>query len=308
MTVEQTPFVDTYQPAPTRGTSWRFTLISAVLMLLAGGVVGSWVAWHYAEAPSVVAPTPAGVADLAPTAYPGAVRPAPIAAPAVAQPARPLTETEAGTMAVRVAMLEERLSRIALSADSASGNAAKAEALLIALAARRALERGLPLGILDSQLRIRFGETQPRAVESIIAAGTNPMTEAMLAARLETLQARLRVPADAGLFDRVSAALDTLIVIHANDQPSPATPSRYQRARAALAQGRIDLAIAEIESTPGASDPAVADWLNSARLRNDAGRALDLIESAAILAPAGHVEPRANAAPPPAEAATAPRR
>ena len=47
-----------------------------------------------------------------------------------------------GPDAARVAELEQRLSRLNLEAASASGNASRAEGLLVAFAVRRALDRG----------------------------------------------------------------------------------------------------------------------------------------------------------------------
>ena len=64
--------------------------------------------------------------------------------------------------------------------------------------------------------------------------------------------------------------------------------------------GRVDDAIAEVESLPGHDDPMAAAWLTDARRYNDARRALDRIETAAIL------EPGQNRAPDTAAAAPAP--
>src|SRR3546814_10207214 len=68
----------------------------------------------------------------------------------------------ANALAARVAELEQRLSRITLQAESASGNASRAEGLLVAFAVRRALDRGLSLGYLDAQLRLRFDRKSTR--------------------------------------------------------------------------------------------------------------------------------------------------
>src|SRR3546814_17058485 len=82
----------------------------------------------------------------------------------------------ANALAARVAELEQRLSRITLQAESASGNASRAEGLLVAFAVRRALDRGLSLGYLDAQLRLRFGADQPKAVKTIIAPARDPVS------------------------------------------------------------------------------------------------------------------------------------
>ena len=49
------------------------------------------------------------------------------------------------------ARAEQRLSRIDLQATAASGNAARAEGLLIAFAARRMIDKGEPLGFLEER-------------------------------------------------------------------------------------------------------------------------------------------------------------
>ncbi|MGL4313682.1 MAG: hypothetical protein ACRCSO_06790, partial [Sphingomonas sp.] len=236
------------------------------------------LAWKYAVPPAVVAAAPA-VAAVTP-AIPQPVLPALTPAPAA-----PLTATQEGTIATRLSLLEDRLARISVAADGASGNAAKAEAMLLALAARRALDRGLPLGVLEAPLRLRFGETQPVAVAAIIAAGRAPVTEDELAAQLVRLRSDLEAAPDAGVLDRLRNGIDSLVVIRPSDAPSPTAANRYGRAMLALERGRIDLAIVEVEAMPGATHPDVVAWLRTARLRNDASRALDLIESAAILEP-----------------------
>lgn len=265
--------------APPRGVSMRTLILAGTAMLVGGGALGGWLAWEYAAPPAVVAAQPAAQPQ-------GAAVPRP-AAPALVAPAPavPLTATQEGTIATRLSLLEDRLARISVAADGASGNAAKAEAMLLALAARRALDRGLPLGVLEAQLRLRFGETQPIAVAAIIAAGRAPVNEDELVQQLVALRRAAEVAPDAGFLDRIRSGIDSLVVIRPSDTPSPTPANRFDRAVRALERGRIDLAIAEVEAMPGAGQADVAAWLRSARLRNDASRALDLIESAAIIEP-----------------------
>ena len=66
--------------------------------------------------------------------------------------------------------------QVGTESRAAVGNADRAEGLLVAFAARRALDRGVALGFLEALLRQRFGETQPRAVGMIILAARNPVT------------------------------------------------------------------------------------------------------------------------------------
>ena len=64
----------------------------------------------------------------------------------------------------RVSALEQRMSEIDVQSRSAVGNADRAEGLLVAFAARRALDRGVGLGFLEGLLRQRFGQSQPRGL------------------------------------------------------------------------------------------------------------------------------------------------
>src|SRR3546814_12596719 len=79
------------------------------------------------------------------------------------------------------------MERSTLQAASASGNATRAEGLLIAFAARRALDRGLSLGYLEAQLRLRFGDDQPNAVKTIIDTARDPITLEQLRSKLDPM-------------------------------------------------------------------------------------------------------------------------
>ena len=267
---------------------WRLTTIALVLALLIGGVGGGWLALQFfgqAAAPRL-APTPTET-----TAAPKA--PMPGTAPVQLIAAPPLTAAESGAIAARLGLLEERLARITLAAESASGNAARAEALLVAFAARRAIERGFPLGTMEAQLRLRFGESQPNAVNSILSASANPVTMEQLAQHLEALRTVLVVDGQAGWLTRLGNSLGSLIVIRPADEPSARPTRRFERALRAIDNGRVDEAILEIEAMPGHADPLAVAWLTEARRYNDARRALDLIETAAILEPGANRDPEA---------------
>jgi hypothetical protein len=277
------------------GVSWRTLLIAGTVALVGGGALGGWLIWEYVRPIAPVAET----AVPAPSGLVPAAQPRPTLAASPALPPAPLTATQEATLATRISLLEDRLARISVTADGASGNAAKAEAMLLALAARRALDRGLPLGVLEGQLRLRFGETQPVAVDAIIAAARAPTTDDELIRQLTALRGDLDIVPDASLLDRMRSAVDSLIVIRPSDSPSPTVNNRFQRAIRALERGRIDLAIIEVEAMPGAGSTSVAGWLRRARLRNDAVRALDLIESAAIVEQPSTPPPAAPVQPAP---------
>ena len=268
---------------------WRLTTVALILTLLIGGVGGGWLAMTFFGAAAVApAAEPAATA-----ATPKAMIPAQPAAAVQQLVAPPLTAAESGAIAARLGLLEERLARITLAAESASGNAARAEALLVAFAARRAVERGFPLGSMEAQLRLRFGESQPNAVNSILSASANPLTTDQLKQKLDDLRSVLTVDNQAGWLTRIGASLSSLIVVRSADEPSSRPNRRFERAVHAIDNGRVDEAIMEVEAMPGHADPLAASWLTEARRFNDARRALDLIETAAILEPGANRDPEA---------------
>jgi hypothetical protein len=279
--------IDTSSPAdeavPARGPSFRLLAIAALLLLLIGIAGGGWAVNRWltgdgtAPAANVIAPPvvrdkadPIRIADAAPKGAPLIVAPV----------------DGANALAARVAELEQRLSRITLEAESASGNASRSEGLLVAFAVRRALDRGLSLGYLDAQLRLRFGDDQPNAVKTIIETSREPVTLEQLRAELDTLAPQLVGRGGDGngsLWTGLRRELGELFVVRAAGTQSPRAAERLDRARRYLGAGQADLAIAEVEAMPGAA--TANDWLIDARRYHEARRALDLIETAAILEP-----------------------
>jgi len=184
----------------------------------------------------------------------------------------------------RVAELEGRIDRIADRAEAASGNADRAEGLLVAFAARRAIDRGLQLGYIEGLLRHRFGRTQPAAVATILSSARQPLT-------LDELRADLDVAApdlvglgpQASWWDSARRELANMIVIRHTELPSARPDDRVTRARQNLEAGYVDRALAEIARLP-ARDKAT-DWMKKASRYIAVHNALDLIETAALLTP-----------------------
>jgi hypothetical protein len=274
--------------ASVGGSPWRLTVVAIALTLVLGAALGGWVAMRWLAQPATRAVAAATVSAVPATARPA---PAPAAIPPQAVTTAPAAVSATPEMSARIAVLEERLARISMAADSASGNAAKAEAVLVAFAARRALDRGVGLGSMEAQLRVRFGEAQPNAVDSIISASNNPVTQEELLSRLDGLRALVITSGNSGWLSRMGSSMSNLINVRRSDAPSANPAMRYQRALRAVSAGRIDQAIVEIDAMPGRSNQAVQYWLRDARRYHDARRALDLIETAAL------VEPAPNRAP-----------
>jgi hypothetical protein len=186
-------------------------------------------------------------------------------------------------LAGRVAALEGRLDRLDLRVEAASGNAARAEALLVAFAVRRVVERGAPLGYLADQLKLRFGDAQPNAVATIIAGNRDLVPLDELAARLEALAPQLTDTGRQTLWSRVTRELSELFVVR-RDHPAVADADvRFNDARKALSDGRIDQAVADVQHLSNSAD--AANWSAAARRYRDVEIALDLIDTTALLEP-----------------------
>jgi len=282
------------QPRQPRRSGRLGAILLASLVafgLGAGGMVA--VGLHYGVNPLRLSVKSASGAI---TLTPAALTPPTNAQPILPQPA-PLTAPVAalaqaqGGLEMRVAGLEQRLARLDVQAAQAQDNTAHAEALLIAFAARRVIERGAPLGSLEDQLKTRFGNSQPNAVATIIAAAHHPITLDRLAAQLESMGPALaQSPAEESAWARAKREFSTLFVFrHEATTPSPEPSARLDHARFALREGRINDAIADVGRLPGA--PMAQGWIANARSYGDVMRALDLIETTALAEPHGAAAP-----------------
>ncbi|HKT85714.1 MAG TPA: hypothetical protein VJQ77_06495 [Novosphingobium sp.] len=189
-----------------------------------------------------------------------------------------------GTLEGRLAMLEDRLSRIDQQTDAASGNASRAEGLLIAFAARRMIDRGEPLSYVADQLRLRFANAQPRAVQTIIDFSKNPVTIDELRARLEALSPELSLTdQNQSLWERARREVASLFAVHRDSSALLTPQARIERASVMLTARRVGKAIDEVERLPGAE--AADHWIADARRYQEAQQALDLLETTAMLEP-----------------------
>lgn len=197
------------------------------------------------------------------------------------------TDTSLGvaTLEARLAAVATRLDAITEQANKAGSNAARAEGLMVAFAARRALDRGSPLNYLEAELRLRFADAQPRAVATIINASHAPVTIADLQAGLEDIAPKLLGTGGASddWWTATRRELSNLVIIRKADAPSPVPQKVIERARLLISVGRVNSALEEIERLPGHKQ--AENWLQKARQYNEARRALDVIEAAAILEP-----------------------
>ncbi len=261
---------------------------AAVASFLLGGSIVGYFAWRAndtQDTASIAAPVPQQTdepltEDRQPEPSPSASEAAQVAE--AAERVERVAEQQGG-LDQRLAAAEQRLARLDLQSQAAAGNAARAEGLLIAFATRRAIERGAELGYLADQLRLRFGDALPNAVRTIISFSRQPVTLDQLLARLEGLGPEISQSDTIDSWNDIQRELGELFVIRRESTPSPQPQRRLERARQFLETGRVDAAIAEVRNLPGA-DKAEA-WMADAERYGNAMRAIDLVETAAVLEP-----------------------
>lgn len=283
---------------------FSYLILPALFFVLGVGAMG-WLLTRWdrgAEMLGIAAEAPAVVQTAAPLPQPSQTAVLPPADPSTAaptgeEPERILIDPEVGR---RVAALEQRIAQLDNQSRAAVGNADRAEGLLVAFAARRALDRGVPLGYLEALLRQRFGETQPQAVGMIIGSAREPVTLQELQDGLAEIGPQLVGSGPQQTWwGSFRAELGNLITVRREGTPSPEPAERLARAQRWLEVGEVAPALAEVQRLQGRD--YAADWVTRARRYVGARRALDTIETAALLGPrttAQAVAPRPAAAPP----------
>ncbi|WP_241659685.1 hypothetical protein [Sphingomonas glacialis] len=269
-------------PRAARGPGWRAGIALALIAFLVGAGLAALLVVKYVKTetkPLATVTVPVGANGQAPL----------VIVPSKATAAAPALElaalsTREAALAAELDALEARAGTIDRDSQRASTYATRSQALMIAFAARRAIDRGLNLGFLEGQLRTRFAAVQPAAVATIIQAAREPVTLEDLRAGLDGVTPELLTGAASnGWWQSLRDEFGHLIVLRRAGTPSPLPVDRVARARRLLEAGQVEAALAEVSRTPGV---AQADrWTSAARRYVDVRRALDTIESAAILAP-----------------------
>jgi hypothetical protein len=246
----------------------------AFLLLIAGAAAAVWGLAHYQPAARLL-----GVVPAAPQAP--AVAPKPITSNPGSLAAPPPPST-AGQDA-RIAGLEARLTQVEAATHQAQGSAGRADALVVAFAARRAIERGVALGYLENLLVERFGGQHRAAVATIISSSRQPVRLNDLIDQYQALGPELErgAPQD-NWWTGLKRQLGSIVEIRRADQPAANPEARYARALQWLEAGNVDRALAETMRLPGAA--GAGDWVSKARRYVAAERALDEVESGALLA------------------------
>jgi hypothetical protein len=255
------------------GIGWGARLLVALVLIIVGAGAATWGLAHYAPAARFL-----GVVQAR---QPEMLTPKPIVMnPQPGTQATPDEQAQADD--AKIASIEARLGAVENATERAEGSAGRADALVVAFAARRAIDRGVALGYLENLLVDRFGPQHQAAVATIITASHQPVRLDDLIAEYDALGSDLRRggPQDSW-WTNVKREFGSLVEVHSVDRPAANPESRYQRAQQRLASGNVDEALAETMRLPGAS--RAGDWVAKARRYIAAHRALDEVESAALL-------------------------
>lgn len=258
----------------TAKMGWPARLLIGLLLITVGAATAVWVLARYDKAAQFLGVT--------------TVQPVPVAALSVEQPLpnapaqAPAAPAAAGETPTGVAELEARLARVERTTQMAAGSAGRADALIVAFAARRVIDRAAPLGFLENLLVDRFGAQQPKAVATVISAAREPVRRDQLIEEYEALGPELRGSGPSeSWWAGLGREFGSLIEIRRADAPSTKPETRYRRAADRLAAGDVEGALVETMRLPGAS--AAADWAAKARRYIAAHRALDELEAAALM-------------------------
>jgi len=208
-------------------------------------------------------------------------------------------------LAAELANLEARASIIDRDSHLAASNAGRAEGMLIAFAVRRAIDRGSTLGYLEEQVRARFSGAQPAAVAAILQASKQPVTLEDLRAQVESIGPALTSGAlKDGWWASLRREFTGLIVLRREGTPSPRPAARFDRIRRLLQVGQVEPALTEVARLPGAAQ--ASGWSAAAKRYVETQKALDIIESAAIVGMGGAMPAVAAVAPSQTAVAPAP--
>lgn len=270
-------------PAAPRRPRWRALLLLCLLMVAIGAALTLWVIdrFHLRGPATVdrIVRVPVAAAPALPPA--ASLAPAPESAP---------TQPDTRALTSRLSTIEARLDDVDQRSRAAVGDAGRAEGLLVAVAARRALDAGMPLGYLEGLLRERFGASHAAAVATILSAARQPVTLDELRAGLDAIAPKLaRSTSGTDWWSRMRGAFSDLVVVRRAGVPSAAPADRVAHAQRMLDDGHVDRALAEVARLPASAD--AADWMGQARRYLGARAALEQVETAALLEPAAPITP-----------------
>lgn len=279
-----------YEPARVMAKPKRplwTLLVLPLVAFLAGIAAMGWLLANWGTAATFL-----GIVPAAPPAVAEPVQPPPMTVerePVAA--AEPPADAPAGERLVidpettrRVNRLEERLALLDLQSRAAVGNADRAEGLLVAFAARRAIDRGVALGYIETLLRERFAASEPQAVATVLTVARDPVTVQRLQKEFQEVAPHLSGGGqDQSWWAAFKTELAGLVTIRRENTPSTQPAERLRRAGQSLQSGQVEVALLEVLRLPG--HERADKWIANARRYVAVHRALDRLESAALLEP-----------------------
>ena len=256
------------------GMGWGARLLIGFVLVIVGAIAAVWALGHYQSA--------ARFLGVVPAQQPVVMTPRPVVMNPQPQPAPPPPTAQSAAEEQRISDLEQRLARVESATARAEGSAGRADALVVAFAARRAIDRGVALGYLENLLVDRFGAQHRAAVATIVTASHQPVRLDDLIGEYDSLGPDLRRggPQDSW-WTNVKRELGDLVQVHSADGPASNPEALYLHARQELEAGNVDKALADTMRLPGAT--RAGDWAAKARRYIAAHRALDEVESAALM-------------------------
>jgi hypothetical protein len=252
------------------GLGWGNRLLLGLALVLAGAAGAAWALARYDAAARFLGVAPKPVASTPPQRV-------------VTLSQAPQDQEVSGAPPEEIAQIQDRLSRVETTTQRVEGSAGRADALLVAFAARRSIDRGVALGYLEPLLVDRFGQSHARAVATIVTGSHSPVRLSDLIDQYRELSPQLRSSApEESFWTQFKREMGSVIEIRHADRPSTQPDARYAKALSQLQDGEVDAALAETMRLPGAS--YAQPWIRQARQYVAVHRALDEIESGALLA------------------------
>ncbi|HEX8240617.1 MAG TPA: hypothetical protein VF574_12835 [Allosphingosinicella sp.] len=275
-----------YEPGRVTAKAKRplWTLLALpVIAFLAGLAAMGWLLAHWGTGATFLGIIPPPPPAAEPTTPPVTLEHEAAVAPPGEAPASERLVIDPETTR-RVNRLEERLALLDLQSRTAVGNADRAEGLLVAFAARRAIDRGVALGYIETLLRQRFAATEPQAVATVLTVARQPVTVQSLQKEFQEVAPHLSGGGQGqswwGAFKTEMAGL---VTIRRENTPSTQPAERLRRAGQNLESGQVEVALLEVLRLPG--HERADEWIANARRYVASHRALDRLESAALLEP-----------------------
>jgi hypothetical protein len=187
-----------------------------------------------------------------------------------------------------VAALDATLRTDRARTDAATATVAaaadRAQAMLVLVLVRRAVESGRVLGGLDPALRQSFEARYPTAVKAVAALGAMPVTLASLRRDYDAMRPAIGAhPADRARlswWDTFTSSLSSAMT------RAPANEGPVGAAEAALQRGDSAAAANELRKLPPPRPAALANWLATADRLQAGMQGLAVLENAVLLAPA----------------------